>query len=358
MSARKSEEEIWCRDSASNAIKENKFGVGTIILWDLVECEVGCIHGRDYFLKPGVISGIKCKEHGTTFMIPTSHVVDFKLNPKAAEPTKIVKVTLEHLEKLTLAEEVKREILSVVKQYENKDLLMNEWGLKDVIEYGIGMVFLFYGPPGTGKTYTAKLLADALGKKLTCISNAELQSQIPGEFERNVKAAFEKAKRDQEVVLFDECDGMIQSRQGMGQIMSSENNMMLQEIEKHDGIIFMTTNRVDSLDEALERRVSLIIEFKMPTQAEREQIWTKLIPKKLPLAKNVDFKKLSEYNLSGGHIKNVVLNAARYAAGDDEKKVSMEHFEKALKRVQKGSKAFAAPRQNGWNQRDKEVRRG
>src|SRR5690606_13639279 len=115
-------------------------------------------------------------------------------------------------------EETKEEILSVMRQFDKRDLLMNDWGLGEVMEYGVGMVMLFWGPPGCGKTYTARQIAKAMGLELTMVGAAELESQVPGQFERVVKATFEKAKRDGEVLFFDECDGIIQSRYGMGQI--------------------------------------------------------------------------------------------------------------------------------------------
>lgn len=265
-----------------------------------------------------------------------------------------VPITIEILDKAILPEDTKQEIVSVLKQFQNASQLFEDWGLGEVIEYGRGMIFLFWGGPGTGKTFTANLMARALGKPLMTLGAAELESSTPGEYERNVAAAFEEAKKKKSVLFFDECDGMIQSRTGMGQIMSGQNNKFLQEIEKFEGVVVMATNRVDSLDEALERRISLIVEFKHPDQPQREQIFTRMIPAKMPLDKDVKLPELAAHYLSGGEIKNVILNAARFAASradspEDFKKLKVKKadFLKAIERVMSGRKAFDRPRSTG-----------
>lgn len=270
-------------------------------------------------------------------------------DPKAWEELRLIAeppkpVTMESFKDLTIPEDMKEEVVAVMKQFEKRKILMEDWGLGEIIEYGLGMIFLFHGPPGTGKTYTARLMAKAIGRGLVTASNAELESNIPGQYERNLKELFAKAKKTGSVLFFDECDGMIQSRQGMGQIMSSQNNCFLQEVEKFEGIVVMATNRVDSLDEALERRISLILEFKNPDQEQRTLIWERHLPKKMPLAKDVKVDHLSEFFLSGGQIKNVVLNAARFAVSRDADKVYKKDFVRAIERVQAGSAAFSTPR--------------
>jgi SpoVK/Ycf46/Vps4 family AAA+-type ATPase len=95
-------------------------------------------------------------------------------------------------------------------------------------------------------------------------------------------------------------------------------NVLLQQLEHFEGVCILATNRKITLDKALERRISLKIEFERPGRKERRQIWEKFLPKKLPLARDVDFNQLSEADLAGGEIKNVVLNAARLALQRDE----------------------------------------
>jgi SpoVK/Ycf46/Vps4 family AAA+-type ATPase len=91
----------------------------------------------------------------------------------------------------------------------------------------------------------------------------------------------------------------------------------------------------------LERRISLIVKFPKPNAKHRLDIWKSLIPKKLPLHDDVSLEALAEeFDLTGGIIKNVVLNAARLAAADDADKVSFDHFLEAIKGIEEGKSGF------------------
>ena len=89
---------------------------------------------------------------------------------------------------------------------------------------------------------------------------------------------------------------------------------MLKEVEALAGVCILATNRDTVLDPALERRISRRIRFAPPTPAMSAQIWQKLIPPNLPLLGKPDFAQLGAVGLTGGQIKNAVLNAARAAA--------------------------------------------
>jgi AAA+ superfamily predicted ATPase len=260
---------------------------------------------------------------------------------------------------IILDEATKEDIISAVKQIENQHKLFVEWGLGEVIEYGKGITLLFHGVAGTGKTLIARRLAKVLKFKMLELDTAQLESSEPGQYERNLTAFFQKAEKEKSTILFlDECDGLIQSRTGMGQIMSAQNNCLLKCIENYSGILIMATNRIDSLDEALERRISLIIEFKRPSKETRIELWKRHLPKKLPIDPVITPTDLAEFDLTGGQIKNVVLNAARFAIAADAKQLSPEHFARAVRHVNKGSEAFTSRRLTGHQQQDYVVKGG
>lgn len=256
-------------------------------------------------------------------------------------PTKIF--DLKKLEALVIADDTKNEIMAVLKQHKNSKKLFDEWGLGEVIEYGKGMGFMFYGPPGTGKTWAATCIAKALGKELLVIGAAEIQTSEPGGANRNIQNAFKTAKEQDKILFMDECDSLITNRSDVGMILGSEINTLLTEIEKSEGVTILATNRIDTLDPALERRISLIVEFPEPDFKQRESIWSKMLPKKMPLGDDVTPTKLAEYKLTGGQIKNVVLQAARLALGEEAKKVEGHHFHSAVERINK-SKALMGSR--------------
>lgn len=252
------------------------------------------------------------------------------------------------LDDVIIPDQTKQDILSAMNQVKHSKKLFEDWGLGEVIEYGKGVTLLFFGPPGTGKTLIARKIAKALRYPLVELTTAELESSEPGQYERNLKAHFSNKKK--QVIFLDECDSIIQSRQGMGQIMSGQNNFLLKAIEGFEGVLIMATNRIDSLDEALERRISMIIEFHAPDREARKKIWAIHLPKKMPLDEKFTVEDASKLELTGGQIKNIVLNAARFAVSEEADKVMEKHFERAIARVMKSKKAFSAPRKTGHQQ--------
>lgn len=108
-------------------------------------------------------------------------------------------------------------------------------------------------------------------------------------------------------------------------------NVLLQEIERFEGVCILATNREITLDSALERRITVKVRFDRPDSVLRERIWRKLLPHQLPLGPDVDLGTLGREDLSGGEIKNVILNAARIAlhrcSGGP---VTMEDFRQAV----------------------------
>jgi AAA+ superfamily predicted ATPase len=231
--------------------------------------------------------------------------------------------------------EKRAQILEALEQINQSDLIFNEWGFGDTIEKGRGVSMLFYGPPGTGKTLMAQALANKLDYVLKIISTADIESSAPGEAERNIRKHFAEAKEGKTILLFDECDSLIYTRANVGPIMAAQINELLSQIERFDGITLFTTNRLGTLDEAVNRRLALKLEFTMPTLEQRAEIWQRMFPKKCPIDNNVDWIRLAIVEISGGYIKNAVLRAARMAAieklPDNRKKIRMQHLVKALR---------------------------
>lgn len=239
-----------------------------------------------------------------------------------------------------LAEEKKEEIMAAVSQIHNTEKIFKEWGFEDIFEKGTAVALLFYGKPGTGKTLMAEALAKYLGRKLKLIQTAEVESMEPGGAERAIREYFKYADKNNEVLLFDECDSLIYNRNSVGAIMAAQVNALLSSLEQYKGVAIFTTNRLGHLDDAFERRVSAKVEFPKPTRELRELIWKRMIPSKAPIAKDVDFSELARIPIAGGNIKNVVLNAARTAAYRKLKEINNECFMEALEKEVSGIKGF------------------
>lgn len=262
-----------------------------------------------------------------------------------AIPDSVVKVTFDSV---ILSDDKKLQITDAISQIDHYDKIFKEWGFGKIFEKGTAISLLLYGPPGTGKTLMAQAIADKYSKKLITISTAEIQTPEPGGAERALAKYFDEHPHD--VLLFDECDSLIADRQRVGMIMAAQINALLTGLEKFKGIAIFTTNRLGVLDPAFDRRVSLKLEFPMPTPELRAKIWQRMFPKECPLEKDIDWTALAQIEIAGGHIKNVVLKAARRAAASGADKITSAVIWEALEQEVESLAAYkdALEQNNQW----------
>jgi SpoVK/Ycf46/Vps4 family AAA+-type ATPase len=219
----------------------------------------------------------------------------------------------------------------------HSDQLMVKWGLREIIPYGHSPVLLFSGQPGTGKTAAAEAFAHELGKPILVADYSRIQNCFVGQTEKNIIKAFRAAQRQKAVLFWDEADAMFYDRDSARQNWEVRDvNVLLQELERFEGVCILATNRKITLDKALERRITLKVEFDRPDRQQRQGIWKKMLPTKMPLSEDVNLDSLSEADFVGGEIKNVVLNAARLAVQRGCEQVGMKDFQKAITMEQKG----------------------
>jgi SpoVK/Ycf46/Vps4 family AAA+-type ATPase len=238
----------------------------------------------------------------------------------------------------------RRALDAALVQVTQHDLIFNRWGLGERHPAGLALAFNFAGPPGTGKTICAEAIAHALGRRLLLVRYAELESLWAGETPKNVAAVFRRAREEHAVLLFDEADALASRRStsmpdGFARESNTTISVLLQELERYDGVVIFATNLAANFDPAFERRIRTHVLFEMPGVAEREQIWrVQLHPVRTPLGADVDFAALARsYAVSGGDIRNAVLKAALAAAAepgpDAGKQIHQRHFEAGIKDV-------------------------
>lgn len=235
------------------------------------------------------------------------------------------------LDQLVLAEPVRQALEMAFAQAQHGHVLVDDWGLGQVIPYGRAVTLLFAGPPGVGKTACAEALAHTLGRPILVADFSRIQNCFVGMTEKNISRIFRVARSQGAVLFWDEADAMFFDRDAATVTWEVRNvNLLLQELERFDGVCVLATNRRAGLDPALERRIAMKIDFPRPDRPMRRAIWTKLLPPSMPLAPNVDLDPLSATPLTGGQIKNAVLNAARLAlARGAEAEVTMEDLQRA-----------------------------
>lgn len=181
-----------------------------------------------------------------------------------------------------------------------------------------GVAALFYGLPGTGKTETAMQIARITGRAVCHVDISAAKSCWYGESQKLVKGIFTNYRRlcekekQKPILLFNEADALLSSRQninnasGSSSVAQTENaiqNIILEEMEKLDGILIATTNLTDNLDSAFARRFLFKVEFGQPTVEAKQSIWKS----KLEWLPDEDCRTLStKFDFSGGEIDNIV----------------------------------------------------
>jgi SpoVK/Ycf46/Vps4 family AAA+-type ATPase len=230
------------------------------------------------------------------------------------------------------------------------DLIFNQWGLGERHPAGLALAFNFAGPSGTGKTICAEAIAHALGRRLLVVRYTEVESMWYGETPKNVAAVFRLAREQGAVLFFDEADAIAARRSSsVDQAQARESNLvvsvLLQELERHPGVVIFATNLAANFDPAFERRIRAHVLFEMPGVAERTAIWRVQMHRRTPLSDDVDFRQLAErYEVTGGDIRNAVLKAALAAAAepgaDAQKKITQRHLDEAMRDVIAGKQVM------------------
>lgn len=218
---------------------------------------------------------------------------------------------------LILNAQCERHLRDLLIYFKHREALFDKWGFaKRVSQKGLHV--LFHGPPGTGKTMAASVIASQLKLVLYRIDLSKVISKYIGETEKNLSGIFREAHHANAILFFDEADALFGKRSEVkdahDRFANVEISYLLLQMENYDGITILATNLLQNLDDAFTRRINFIIELPFPEKSEREQLWINMFPEQAPLDEQIDFAFLSErFPLSGGEIKNVVLNAAAYA---------------------------------------------
>jgi transitional endoplasmic reticulum ATPase len=160
---------------------------------------------------------------------------------------------------------------------------------------------LLHGPPGCGKTLLARAVANESEANFNSINGPEIMSKFYGESEARLREIFQQAQQNAPSIIFiDELDAIAPKREEVtGEV---ERRVVAQLLALMDGlsgrgnvIVIGATNRPGALDPALRRpgRFDREIEIGVPDKQGRYEV-LQIHTRGMPLAKDVDLKKLSE----------------------------------------------------------------
>ncbi|MDN5940295.1 MAG: ATP-binding protein [Nitrospira sp.] len=218
---------------------------------------------------------------------------------------------------LVLPEPEKKLLRQIMDQVGRRHHVYERWGFSRRMNRGLGISALFAGESGTGKTLAAEVIAHELKLNLYRIDLSQVVSKYIGETEKNLRKLFDAAEDGGTILFFDEADALFGKRSEVkdshDRYANIEINYLLQRMEAYRGLAILATNMKSALDTAFMRRLRFVVTFSFPGIPERTRIWARAFPKETE-KEGLDYERLARFNLTGGSIQNIAINAAFLAA--------------------------------------------
>lgn len=175
-----------------------------------------------------------------------------------------------------------------------------------------GTIFLLHGSPGTGKTLSAEAVAELLERPLYSISVGEL-GVTPSELEESLRTVLEISTAWNAVMLLDEADIFLEQRTKDDIVRNAMVGIFLRLLEYHQGVLFLTTNRVGEFDEAFHSRITIALKYPDLDVVAREQIWKNLLGVAKISIMTSEIKSLAKIDINGRQIKSSIRMAQSIA---------------------------------------------
>jgi AAA+ superfamily predicted ATPase len=259
------------------------------------------------------------------------HLLSFgeKMKPKFGMnfPAKEVTTTMEWSD-LIVNESIRVQINQIKLWILHQHVLLEDWGMnKNILP---GFRTLFYGPSGTGKTLTATLLGKEFNRPVFRIDLSQIVSKYIGETEKNLEKIFNQAENKEWILLFDEADALFGKRTSTkssnDRYANQEVSYLLQRVERFNGLVILTSNFKNNIDDAFLRRFNSVVKFSKPTVEERIALWKKIKPVGIDLDEKLIVILATHYELTGAQIVSSVMYASLLAIEKGEKHLSKEHL--------------------------------
>lgn len=208
--------------------------------------------------------------------------------------------------------------------------------IDDVIQgKGKGLVAVLHGPPGTGKTLTAEGISELLKCPLYMASAGELGTDSRY-LESELQKILDICHAWGAILLLDEADVFLEKRNMHDIHRNALVSIFLRQLEYFQGILFLTTNRVETFDDAFQSRIHIALRYDSLDQKAKRKIFKIFIERVRVLEKidlmpftEEDYTDLAKHDLNGRQIKNTVRTAQALAVNRREP-LSMKHIRQVL----------------------------
>ncbi|KAF8996417.1 hypothetical protein BDQ17DRAFT_1284512 [Cyathus striatus] len=259
------------------------------------------------------------------------------------------KVWLEfNVDKIQEVEWNKDAFTNLVLPIERKGLLQSlveahhqELGFDDFIKgKGHGLVVNLFGPPGVGKTLSAEATSEHVRRPLYVVGGGDLGTSAAS-LDMSLERVFTVATAWKAIILIDEADVFLEQRS----LHELERNAMvavfLRHVEYYRGILFLTTNRVRTFDEAFLSRIHVALHFTELTPESKSKVWKAFLAKVASAqVSDEQVAVLAKREVNGRQIKNAVRTAHSLAVARKED-MKFEHLVQTLDAMEEFNREFS-----------------
>lgn len=215
-----------------------------------------------------------------------------------------LKIHVQNLEKYVFNKEIRQSLILPKNHTSILDVLLveKESAFTDIVRgKSGGVIICCQGLPGTGKTLTSEIYAETKERALYTVQCSQL-GMDPETLEKNLMKVFARGRRWGAVVLLDEADVYVRAR-GEDLNQNAIVGVFLRVLEYYSGILFLTTNRGDLIDDAILSRCTARIEYGIPDFEDQVKIWQVLC-------------KVNGVDLSDDEILYIVENHNEFSGRD------------------------------------------
>lgn len=267
-----------------------------------------------------------------------------KVEEKVSELVFVPETPKFTLQDIVLNESTKEQILDAADYTRNSKIVFETWGLAATHKYSHRLGINLYGPSGTGKTMAAHAIAAYLGRKILAVNYADIESKYVGETPKNIRKAFDAAKKTHSILFFDEADAILSKRvtnmsSATDVSVNQTRSVMLMILNDYQDFVIFATNFIENFDPAFMRRIAMHVKFELPDLECRRRLWRMYIPREMP--NTIDSEHLAKTydGLSGSDISNAVLMGAFKAARKRKVLVEECDVEEMVKNILESKKA-------------------
>lgn len=185
-----------------------------------------------------------------------------------------VKCDTEAFKYLVLDEGIKTTVKALIGKFASSDGKVSPWPNDFVRNKGEGRIFLLHGSPGVGKTCTAECVAELTRRPLISLTSGDISTSMSSSYvEQNLRYFLTLGERYGALVLLDEADVYLEERRARDLGRNGLVSIFLRALEYYRGVLFLTTNRVQSFDPAFTSRIHVALRYERLSDADRARIW-------------------------------------------------------------------------------------